>query len=335
MDSCEPRMVLRNIPVMNFVLGFLFAAAGTFGLYEGGPLILLLFAGIGLALLLFTSVVTVTVEKINRTLTLKRRSVFFRSRTALSFEEIIGISIQPVRGSKNRVFYQLVAKHRDGKIMPLGLQTAYDARSREPVAARLRDFLGVPAFDSSPAGVAYARLDSYMNRIQETDGVHWQILPAGSGRWISSDFRTSGFFLCLAQKAEGQASDGILASLGAMIFKKLLSGQFTPEDIPGIEQASIMGPLDPAIEQHFMAFSNFPDAARNLFNPAMVTTLADWAGRHPIKQFHKLEGSGQLSAMFCPRGIYIFTSDFLQPDQVPEITALGTSLVRSQIRLLN
>ena len=177
--------------------------------------------------------------------------------------------------------------------------------------------------------MTYAALSPYTG-LQETDGIHWTIQPTGAGRWHSPDSRTEGFFLCLAQKAENQASGGLLASVGGMIFRKLLASRFQPEETPGLDRAAAFGPLDPALEPHFMAFSNDSDAARRVLNPATAGLLAGWAGRYPVRQLRRPSGFGPLTVLFGPGGVYVAPSEPLQPSQVDELTALGTALVRSQ-----
>ena len=150
-------------------------------------------------------------------------------------------------------------------------------------------------------------------------------------RWFSPDFKTEGVFLLVAQKAEGQASQGLLASLGSMIFKHTLSVfGFQTDDTPGLDQAATLAPLDPALESHFMALTNNPDSARQMLNSGTVMPLANWAQRYPLKQFQKGSGSSQLVVLFGPNGVYLATLNLLQPGQVDELAAMGAELVKSQ-----
>ncbi len=331
MNGCDSRLVLRDIPIFSFIFGLAFAAFGGFSLYQDGPIIMLLFFGIGLAFLLFSSVLKVTADRVNRSLKLEYRSALLHSCKEFSFEEIAGIGVQTAIGSKGGRTYRVALKRKDGQLIPFRSSSSSGSKRKEQIAAKLRDFLGVPAFDSSAAGMAFAALSVYMDKLQESDGVHWQIQPVGSARWYSPDFKTPGIFLCLAQKAEGQASGGFLASIGSMIFKKLLSNHFRPEDTPGLDDAITFGPLDPALEPHFVAFSNAPDAARQLLNARVVALLADWAGRYPIRQFQKMSNYGLVKVLIGPGGVYLAPTELLQPHQVSELAALGSALVRSQL----
>ncbi len=329
MNDYDARMVLRDVPVLNFALGLVFAAVGGYGLYSGGPAILLLFLAVGLGFLLLTSVLVITADRITRTLTLEYRSALHRSGKEFPFDEVAGISVQSSRGSKGGTVYRVVLKRKDGELVPFRSSSSTGSKAKERLAARVRDFIGVPGFDCSPAGMTYAALAPYTG-FQETDGVHWTIQPTGAARWHSPDFRTEGFFLCLAQKAGNQASTGFLASVGGMIFRKLLSSRFQPEETPGLDRAEAIGPLDPALEAHFMAFSNAPDHARRLLNSGTAALLADWARRYPVRQLQKPSAFGPLAVLFGPGGVYLTPTEPLQPHQVSELTALGTQLVRSQ-----
>jgi hypothetical protein len=330
MNGSDSRLVLRDIPILNFFIGLVFAAFGGFAIYQSGPAIMLLFLAIGLGFLLFSNVLTITADRIPRTLTLEYRSALRYSRKEFSFDEIAGISIQRARGSKGGSTFRVVLKQKDGQLIPFRSSSSSGSRGKERVAAKLRDFIGVPGFDSSPTGMIHAALASYTGKPQETDGVHWIIQPIGSARWHSPDFKIPGFFLCIAQKAEGQASGGFLASMGSMIFKKLLSAKFQPNDTPGLDHATALGPLDPALEPHFMAFSNDPDAARSMLNSKVAMQLADWAARYPVRQFRNMSVFGPLTVLFCPTGVYLAPTEPLQPDRVNELAALGAALVKSQ-----
>lgn len=332
MNDSDVRLVLRDIPILNFLLGFVFAGVGGCGFYLGGPVIMLLFLAIGLAFLLFSSVLTITADRVTRSLTLKYRSVLLSSQKQYFFDEIVGIGVEAVRGSKGGTNYRVVLKRTDGQLIPLRSSSSTGSSSKERLASKLCDFTGIGAVDCSPAARTYAALASYTKELQESDGVHWIIQPVGFARWYSPDFKTSGFFLCIAQKAEGQASGGILASMGNVIFKQLLSKQFRPDEIPGLDHACQLMPLDPLLEPHFMAYSNAPDSIGPVLNSKVATLLADWAGRHPIRQLRQMPASGPLTILFSPDGVYLAPMQPLQPDLVGELTGLGSALIKAQSR---
>jgi hypothetical protein len=329
MNTGNSRLVLRDIPILNFALGLIFAAVGGLVVYQNGPILMLLFLAVGLGFLLFSSVLTITADRITRTLKLEYRSALRYSRKEVFFDEIAGISIQACRGSKGGSTFRVVLKRKDGELIPFRSSSSSGSGAKERIASKIRDFIGVPEFDSSPSGMVHAALAPYTGTFRETDGVHWIIQPIGSARWHSPDFKTPGLFLCISQKAEGQASGGFLATVGSMIFKKLLSSRFPPDDTPGLDQATALGPLEPTLERHFMAFSNDPAAARQMLNSKITIPLADWTNRYPVRQLQR-SIFGPLTILFCPSGVYLSPMEPLQPNQVNELAALGTALVKSQ-----
>ena len=111
----------------------------------------------------------------------------------------------------------------------------------------------------------------------------------------------------------------------------MLSNQFQPNDTPGLDHAITLGPLNPALERHFMAYSDDPDAARWMLNSRVTILPADWAGHYPVRQLHKMSIFGPLTILFCPSGVYLAPTEPLQPNQVNELAALGGALVKSQI----
>jgi len=96
------------------------------------------------------------------------------------------------------------------------------------------------------------------------------------------------------------------------------------------EKHARLGPLDPALEPHFMAFTNDPASARKTLNLRIVAPLADWAGRYPLKQFQTGSHYGQLMILFGPNGVHLVTLNLLQPSQADELVSLGVELVKCQ-----
>jgi hypothetical protein len=91
-----------------------------------------------------------------------------------------------------------------------------------------------------------------------------------------------------------------------------------------------LAPLKPAIERHFMAYTNSPSSAHTLLNSRVSARLADWAARYPLKQLQRGSGYCQLMILFGPNGLYLVTLNLLQPNQAREIVSLGVELVKSQ-----
>lgn len=356
MNTQDSQLVIRDTPLGLWFFGALFAGIGAFIFVGSGgkELFLLLFVVVGLAVLVLSSTLTITADRLARTLRLEYRSLLGRNLKEISFDEIGSIHIQRSvshRRGRTSSTYRVAATLKSGEVVPFRSYYSSGAGSKEQQAEQLRAFIGIGGLDSTPGGLiqavpqmVQAALQSQQqavsgvgpNEMRETNGVHWQVQVIGMGaspltRWHSPDFVTPGSFLYIAQKAEGQASGGFLASLGATLFRQSISMYgFRPDDTPGIDRAGPLSPLDPGLEPYFMAFSNDPTSARQTLNPWAVMPLADWARRHPLKQFQSGSGMGQLVVLVGPNGVYLVSLGMLQPDALDELTALGVELVRSQ-----
>lgn len=343
MNSERSAFVLRDIPVFLWIFGLIFMGVGILVIYEGGPpkLLALIFIAVGLGALLFTSVLTITADRITRTLKLESRSALRHTLIQVSFDEIIGINVERrISSGRNgsSSVYRLALLRKDGQVVPFRSYSSSGYKKKERWALQLREVIGIQDSNRTPPGMVPVEL-SQATEIHETNGVRWQIHPlttqsssAPTGaRWFSPDFKTPGIFLFLAQKAEGQASGGFLASLGKMFIRQALSSHgFSPEDAPGFDQAITLEPLNPAIDRHFIAYTNSPDWARRLLNSGVAAQLAEWAGRYPLKQFQSGSHYCQLMTLFGPNGVYAATLNLLQPSQTYELVSLGVALVRSQ-----
>jgi len=285
MQQNHSQLVIRDVPIFQWVLGILFTGLGTLVINQGGPQVFGgIFAAIGAGFLLISSVLTITADRMTRTLKLDHRSALRRTLKQVPFDEIVGINVERrVSGGKGGFTYRLTLLRKDGQVIPF--------------------------------------------RSSSSSGWNWTT----GARWHSPDFKTPGIFLFVAQKDEGQPSRGFLASLGSMFIRQALSLHgFSPEDTPGLEQAVALAPLEPAIERHFMAYTNSPPSARLLLNARVAAQLADWAARYPLKQSQRGSGYGQLMTLFGPNGVYLATLNLLQPDQAHELVSLGLELVKSQ-----
>ena len=336
--------MIRNIPIFQWVFGILFAGVGTLVINQGGPPVFGgIFAAIGVGFLLFSSVLTITADRMTRTLKLDYRSALRHTLKQVPFDEIAGINVERrVRGGKRGFTYWLTLLRKDGQVIPFQSSSSSGWKGKERRAGQLREFLGIQDSNRIPAGILPVEL-SRPAEIHETKGVHWRIqpmytasssVPTGA-RWHSSDFKTQGIFLLVAQKAEGQPSRGFLASLGNMFIRQALSLHgFSPEDTPGLEQAVTMAPLETALERHFMAYTNSPSSARQLLNSRAAAQLADWAARYPLRRLKRGSGIGQLMTLIGPNGVYLATLNLFQSNQAHDLVSLGVELVKSQTAAL-
>jgi hypothetical protein len=339
MNTNDSQLVIHDVPILLWIFGLIFGGVGILMVIEGGaPLpMVLIFLGVGFGFLLFTSALTITADRITRTVKLQYRSILLRSRKEVAFDEIAGINIERSSGSKGGSTYRLTLVRKDGQVVPFRSFSSSGWQKKEKWAGQLREFIGIQDLTRTSPGVLPTELAQ--GDIRETNGVYWQIQPmttqganAPTGaRWHSLNFKTPGVFLFIAQKAEGPSSTGFLASLGSMFVRQALSIHgFQPADTPGLEEAATLSPLDPALEPHFMAYTNSPDSARRLLNSNAAAQLASWAGRYPIQQFGSASNYSQLMTLFGPNGVYLVMLHLRPPSQANELVALGVELVKSQ-----
>ncbi|MEW6427076.1 MAG: hypothetical protein AB1568_03455 [Thermodesulfobacteriota bacterium] len=333
----SPRMVIRDIPLFEWGFGVLFAGAGTVIVVQGGlPVFGGVFAAVGAGFLLFSSVLTITADRTTRTLSLDYRSALRHTSKQLPFEEIAGINVERrSNGGRRGITYRLTLLRQDGEVIPCRSSSSSGWKGKERRAVRLREFLGIQDSNRIPSGILPAEL-ARAGESRETNGVGWHSQPMFTAhsatptgvRWHSPDFRTPGLFLLVAQKAEGQPSGGLLASLGSMFLRQALALHgFSAEDTPDLERVVIL-PLEPALDRHFMAYTNAPATAPRLLHSRVGGRLADWAARYPLRQ--KREGSryGQLMTLFGPNGVSLATLNLAHADQAHELVALGVDLVK-------
>lgn len=339
MQQNDSQLVIREVPIIQWVLGVLFAGTGTLVITQGGPLVFGgIFAVVGVGFLLFSNVLTITADRLTRALSIDCRSAWRRASKQVPFDEIDGINVERSTAPKRGIIYRLTLLRKDGEVIPFRTYGSSGWQGKEARAVQLREFLEIQDSNRSPAGVLPEEL-ARAAEVHETNGVHWRIQPmytasssAPSGaRWHSPDFKTSGVFLFVAQKAEGQSSQGFLASLGSMFIRQALSLHgFSPEDTPGLEQAVPLAPLEPTLDRHFMVYTNALAPAHRLLNPRAAEQLVDWARRYPLKPAQRGMGNGQLMTLFGPSGVCLATLNLSRPDQAHELVSLGVELVKSQ-----
>jgi hypothetical protein len=342
MGRNDSQLILRDVPIFLWIFGLIFGGAGLLILFQSGPAgIGSLFFLVGLGFLLFTSMLTITADQNTRVLTLDYRSILRHKQKQVSFDEIAGINVERSLSSGrqgSQYTYRLAVLLKNEQVIPMRSFSSSGWRKKEQRALQLRTFLGIQDSNRTPSGMLPAEFSQKVE-IREADGIHWQIQPmttasatAPTGvRWHSPDFKTPNGFLFVAQKAEGQSSTGFLASLGSMLIRQaLMLHGFQPEDTPGLEQSACLNSLDPALEQHFMAYSNSPDLAHKLLNSKTIAQLAAWAGRYPLKQLKAGSSGGPLMTLFGPNGVALVTLHLLNPEQTYELIALGVELVKAQ-----
>jgi len=366
MNTQNSRLVLRDYPYFNWILGIFFLLLGATyipyllkGTSVANIIIILVEVVIGLLLIAWGSVVTVKADRTTQILTISSRSILRGSKKETSFAaiEAVQLEMDTTRSHSRRrggPTYRIVVVCKDGQTIPFYSYYSSGTRSKMKQVEKLRSFLGVGGSDPVSGIRAALQFGSQMaqheyQKQQETltgseaeehltDGIHWKVQTAAMGatpvtRWLSPDFQIPGGFLFLAQKVEGQGSSGggLLGGLSKMLFQQSMSLYgFGSEDTPGAATAAALSPLDPGLEPYFTAYTSDAGTARQLLNPWVVAPLVDWAKRYPLKKLQGRGVFGQLAVMFSPRGVYVASMGTMIPEAVEEMTNLGVALVKAQ-----
>jgi hypothetical protein len=358
MDSQNNTLVIREYPIWSWFIGLLALVYAAMSYYQKpswwiGPAI-----GVGLFLLfvLFSTTLTVTADRIARTLTLRRSGLLIHKSRAIPVSEIAAIQLESTRSSSSghgsSTVYRIVVITTGNETVPFTTSYSSGLAGKEAKARKLREFLGVGGADMSLGGMFKMATGMAQQAFQEqqekltgpeaeehvTDGVHWKVQTAAFGgtavtRWFSPDLQCPGGFVYLAQKVQGQGAGagGFLGGLNKMLYQQTISMYgFGKEDTPGMEHAALLTALDARLEQHFGVFTSDQSMARQVLNPWAVAPLVDWGTRYPLKQLQKQGLFGQLIVMFSPRGTYVACLGTLIPEAVEEIANLGAALVKAK-----
>ena len=290
MDDQNSRLNFRQYPIANWIIAIIFLALAVPHLTDLslGPgsfnfILLILEVAIGLFLIFTGSIMIISADRITQILTFSYRSPLRGSKKEVSFAEIAGIQLERniSRGSSRRTgpTYRVVAVRKDGQSVPAYFFFSNTSKDKDRIVEKLRAFIGVGGDDTGFGGPLQVASQMAGQRFQEqqegitgseveehiTEDVHWTLETKAFGglpvsRWHSVDFKCAGNFLYLIQNIEGQETQGgLMAAMGKMVYRSSMSlfgfsGDLTPNE----NQAEVLAPLDPQLENNFLAYtSNF------------------------------------------------------------------------------
>lgn len=354
----DSQVLFRDVPVFMWVFGLGFFGIGLYLLVDQeAPVLLglgLILAGLLAALL--TPIVTVSVDRMTRMLVIQNMGVVSRKRQEIPFNNISKVYVDrhvSTDSDGTSTTYRVVIALEDGTEIPLRKSYSSGYRGKESKAEQIRAAVGVssgvPGDLSMRDALApnAARMDAETMLAEtgvepgehETNGVRWELETYNFGgivgssmvyRWLSTDFETPGYFLYLAQRAEGQGQQkGLMNLVGNMLVKQSMRMYgFDQSYTPGLSTASSLEDVDRRLLDQYFIYSSSPDEARRLLNPWTVMPLVGWAERYTLetrsKDFH------QLSVLYSPNGVYVSVLNALEPAQVDELVSLGVELLRAQ-----
>ena len=352
MDTQNNTLTIREYPLGEWGFGLLmFAIAGFAALSARGDWSISLIAGIaGLLFILFATILVVQADRVNGTLTIRRRSALRRYECEIPIANIAALQLEGSSGSSSTS--RIVVITKDNETIPFRAAYSSGTVAKEAKAKKLREFLGVGGVEIPKGGMLTQVTSMAQQVFQEnqgaltgpeaeehvTEGVHWKTQTVAFGgaavtRWFSPDQQCSGGFVFLAQKVVGQpaVTGGVLGGMNKLFYHEIIGIYgFGSEDTPCLESAMLLASFDPQLDSHFTIFTSDPQAARQ-YLAWSVAPLADWATRYPLKQMQPTrELFGQLIVMICPRGTYVASMGNMIPEAVQELTNLGVALVKGK-----
>jgi hypothetical protein len=352
MNKSETGEIFRDYPVSLWVIGLIFFAGGIYFFYRSFSLPFLLGGiGIGLLLVILSTVLTVELLDGGRTLVLLHQGLLKRDRQELDVGEIQSIFVQQSsnRNSDTSATYRVVIRMNNGEQYPLRGYFSSGYQSKERTARTLREAIGVAGQDQTPMGVmqmaAQMVQDIYQAdgqnldemEEQQTSGVRWKIQtvtigPSQVTRWLSKDFTSPEHFLYLVQKLEDQESGKMVMSLmGKTLMRKSLQMYgFKDEDLPNLDNAVVMEHLDKRMEKFFLGYTSDGSWAQHILNAWVAMPLVGWASDHPLQQGVKNpESFSQLAVLFSPTGVFVSCLGELTESEQEQLIDLGVEIVRA------
>ena len=353
--TSSDRLVIRDYPILMWVIGAGFMLAGLFVAPRPGGIIfgaVAFLIGAVLALYL-ASITTITGDKMLGTLAIRQRSLLRSQVKEVPLHDIASIKLDTTRThhhhSGHSSSFRLKLVTTSGEKIPLeGTYTSglLAFLGNEKKAQKLREFLGLPASEATIPAAIEAMRQQVVSRTtlpqQEgvTDGVAWRVETITHGkspvtRWLSPDFKLPGQFLYLTQKPKGSANTfgGLLGAMSNLAYRAMLAVYgFGPDDTPGLDTAQPVASSDPQLDQHFMTLTNDPYTARQLLTPWVVSPLVQWAEQHPMQQIQvaRPDRPAQLVVLFSPQGVYAACFAAATPEHIDALARLGAELVRAQ-----
>ncbi len=353
MNQQENTLTIKEYPLFEWLFGLILVSvcASTAANLHGQWIVPIVTGGLGILFFALSTILIITADRATGTLTLRRISLLRRSVQEIPIASIAAIQLETHHSHSSdgsSTTYRIVVITRDNEVIPFRNSYSSGLRAKEAKVKKLRDFLNVGGADLSLGGLMQMASGMAQQQFQQeqesitgsqaeehvTDGVYWKLSTKAMGsapltQWFSPDFKWGGNFLYLTQKMQGQGSQsGLMNMMGKMLFKTSLSlFGFPPDLTPGLDTATVLAPLDPQLEPHFMAFTSEPASARRILNPWAAMPLAAWVQSHPLMSKNN---TSQLAVLFSPQGIYIITLGLANAEFVGELAAMGAQLVKAQ-----
>jgi hypothetical protein len=329
----DEHVIVRDVPYLVWLFGLGFMGLGGYlFLMQTAPLFVIgILSLIGLLLVLFVPIITVSIDRARGLLVIQNTGIFRRKRRELLASGVARVKVErKVRADSDGISttYRVVVMMQDGEEIPLRQSSSSGYLRKAAQADRLRIALGLGEDDPISEGIDRFRpelvpsensetlqaLTGITPGVHESQGVRWELAILSFGgiadgspvyRWNSADFETH------------------------LLFKQSMKMYgFDESFAPGLETATTIEDADRRLLDHFFVHTSNLAEAQRVLNPWVVMPLIGWADRYALekrsKKFH------QLTVLFSPWGVYLSVLNTLDSAQIDELVALGVELVRAQ-----
>jgi len=339
-------LTIRDYSVGSWLFGGFFLACGLWLFTKPqATLTAVIFSGLGFVIaVLANPVSSIKADKVHNKLTISRNWLVYRWSKQIPLYDVASVDIDASRG--RRTTYRIVVNTVLGEKLPMTFYYTGGFNGKQKKASQLNEYLSLERQPSQEADLGVQEATQVFQRAYQavqnvvTDGVTWRVetAPLNAGpvtRWVSPNFKFPGQFLYLGQKQAGSklfSDGGLLGSLTLMALRQVLRFYgFSEQDLPGLESAGRLTPLDEHLAQYYDALTSDQTGARQLLTPWVVTPLAQWAEKNPVKQFQMVnpDSYSQLVVLFSPNGLYIVSLTAPTDEHLQALANLGVELVRA------
>ena len=354
MNDIDPgnQLVFVSRPIAAWITAGILIISSAYLFFQGVMSVVFgILMAVGLLIILFFPVTTITADRFTRTLKRSSWAVLRRKNVEIPFSEIADFEVETHRSYSSKrgrqTTYRLTVVKTGGEKIPLEdmYSNYYDDKARK--ARALSQFLNLPGWEDKSTNLFQEAMQAQveataipaLEKEGTTSGVNWKISVHTVGgkpvtRWISEDYTCPGSFLLVAQKPANSQSfggGGLLGNLMTMIYQQILGMYgFLPSDTPGFATASPVSTGDPQFDSNFATLTNDQQFGQSLLNVWTIKPFTGWAVKYPMKSVTTNDQVGQLAVLYSPRGVQAAVLGSLPATEFDELIAIGVEAVRAQ-----
>jgi len=346
------QLVFVSRPIAAWITAGILVISASYLFFQGVMSVIFgILLAVGILILLFFPVTTISADRFTRTLKRTSRAVLRQKTVEIPFNEIKDFEVETRQSYSSKrghsTTYRLMAVKTSGERVPLEdlFSNSYDDKARK--ARELSRFLDLPGWEDKSTNLFQETVQAQveataipaLEKEGTTSGVNWKISVHTVGgkpvtHWISEDYTCPGNFLLIAQKPANSQSfggGGLLGNLMTLVYQQILGMYgFLPSDTPGIATASPVPTGDSQFDSNFATLTNDQHFGHSLLNVWTIKPFTGWAAKYPMKTVTTNNQVGQLAVLYSPRGVQAAVLGSLPATEFDELIAIGVEAVRAQ-----